>query len=132
MSEQRLSVFVKCNPQLLIALAHGTEAQYLNSNTSASFLCFTEHGGQQRGLSTAHMSDHSDKRTLWHMDVDPVSKEMDFPLGSISFYLDLVIFISSFYSQLLPFKTRRAFCRPAESAIFYHHIFPIYTRKNDE
>lgn len=34
------------------------------------------------------------------------------------------------FSQLIPFKTRRAVCRPAESAVVYHHVFPIWTWKD--
>lgn len=54
-----LSVFVSINPQPWIKLAR-TWAEHLNSDTAASFLCFTEHSRQQRGLSAAHMSHHRD------------------------------------------------------------------------
>lgn len=96
-------------------------APYLNSYTATPLLCFAKHGRQQGGLSAAHMSDHSNEGTLWYVDVDPASKERHCPLSlTFVWIVDLVIILIS-----LPFKTWRALCRPAESAVLYHHVVPI-------
>lgn len=59
-------------------LCHGTLAVYLDSDLATSFLCFTEHSRQQRGLSTAHMSNHSNKGASWHTKIYSANKKGEF------------------------------------------------------
>ena len=82
------------NPQLWIELARGAWAQHLNRDAATSFFCFTKHGGQQRGLSTAHMSDHSDEGAPRHMDVDPVNRGELSCKTPFVFIADLVLCLS--------------------------------------
>lgn len=85
------------NPQLWIDSGHGTQALYLNSDLAVSFLCFPKHGWQQWGLSTAHMSNHSDKGTPWYTDTDPVNKEVNCSVSLSWFYCKFSILLFFFF-----------------------------------